>query len=297
LGLDFDASLARFSRHGDDLMDRWDGEWFRRPFRIGDEIGAVGLRRPGRDQLFLDVETSPSPPTAGLTPRLRSMFVDHQVALAELGSRDPVIGELRMRYPGVFPVLALDPLAALLAIVTSQQVNLTLALTVRRAILQRLGTPIALGGAVVLCPDPEKMAAATTEVWAELRLTRAKGRCLGQLSRSICSGEISLEKLESASDAAVREQLTALPGLGPWTASQYLNRVLGRSVVVADDLGVRKAVQVAYGLPAMPFPAEVLELTAHYGGAAFTAQQLLLYHLVAVGPRPVPRGKAGTPIT
>ncbi len=276
-------------------MDRWDGEWFRRPYRIGGEVGAVGLRRPSRGQQFPEIETSPSPPAASLPPRLRSMFVDEQVALSELGRRDLVIGELRLLYPGVFPVLALDPLAALLAIVTSQQVNLTLALTVRRAILQRLGAPIALGEEVVLCPDPERMAAATTEVWAELRLTRAKGRCLGQLGRSICSGELSLEDLEFDSDAAVREQLTALPGLGPWTASQYMNRVLGRSVVVADDLGVRKAVQFAYRLPTMPHPAEVLELTAHYGGAAFTAQQLMLHHLVALGPRAVQRGTAMTP--
>jgi 3-methyladenine DNA glycosylase/8-oxoguanine DNA glycosylase len=48
---------------------------------------------------------------------------------------------------------------------------------------------------------------------------------------------------------------------------------------VADDLGVRKAVQFAYRLPVMPLAEEVLELTSAYGFAAFAAQQLLLYHL------------------
>lgn len=290
--LDLDVSLARFSRHGDDLMDRWDGHRFLRPYRFAGEIGAVRLRRSASTESILEVTTTPARPTAELSGRLQSMFVDEQPALIMLGRRDPVIAELRELHPGLFPVRALDPLGALLAMVTAQQVNLTLALTVRRAILQRLGRRIAVGDDFVLSPDPEQMAAAAPEVWAELRLTRAKARCLGTLGAAICRGELSLESLESASDAEVRDRLTALPGLGPWTASQYLTRVLGRSVVVADDLGVRKAVRLAYRLPVIPLAAEVLELTSEYGGAAFTAQQLLLYHLSRVSR---PAGPAITP--
>jgi 3-methyladenine DNA glycosylase/8-oxoguanine DNA glycosylase len=281
VGLDLDASLARFSRYGDDQMDRWDGHRFMRPYRIEGEIGAVRLRRQPATDFFLEVETAPVNPTPGLGRRLQSMFVDEQDALAELGRRDPVIAELKELHPGVFPVRALDPLGALLAMVTAQQVNLTLALTVRRAILQRLGQRIVVGDEFVICPDPEQMAAASPEGWAELRLTKAKARCLGALGAAICRGELSLEALELASDAEVRERLTELPGLGPWTASQYLTRVLGRPVVVADDLGVRKAVQLAYRLPLMPLATEVLELTADYREAAFSAQQLLLFHLMS----------------
>ncbi|HVB13209.1 MAG TPA: hypothetical protein VNH38_00415 [Candidatus Dormibacteraeota bacterium] len=278
-GFSLRASLARFSSHGDDLMDRWDGHSFRRPFRIEGEIGAVWLRRLGATEQFLRLETASGQLTEGLRQRLQSMFVDEQPALAELGRRDPVIAELHQLHPGVFPILSLDPLGALLTMVTAQQVNLTLALTVRRAILQRLGRRIDLGDDFVLQPDPEQLAAATAEIWGSLRLTRAKGRCLAALGDAICRGRLSLEALELASDAEVRARLTELPGLGPWTASQYLTRVLGRPVVVADDLGVRKAVQFAYRLRLLPTAGEVLELTSHYGPAAFTAQQLLLYHL------------------
>jgi DNA-3-methyladenine glycosylase II len=278
-GLDLDASLARFSRHGDDLMDRWDGRSFRRPFRIEGAVGAVWLRREEALGKVLEVETASGELTPGLRLRLQSMFVDEQLALAKLGGRDPVIAGLLELHPGVFPVRSLDPLGALLAMVTAQQVNLGLALSVRRAILQRLGRRILLGDDFVIYPDPEQMAAASDEVWGSLRLTRAKALCLGALGGAICSGYLSLDALESASDSEVRERLTELPGLGPWTAGQYLTRVLGRPVVVADDLGVRKAVQFAYRLPVMPLAEEVLELTSAYGFAAFAAQQLLLYHL------------------
>lgn len=267
-------------------MDRWDGRRFLRPFRVAGVVGAVRLRSSASAPSHLCVEILPGPPPSELAEKLGSMFVEERAALSDLGRRDPVVGELLELHPGVFPVRALDPLGALLAMVTAQQVNLTLALNVRRDILLRLGNRITVGDDFVLCPDPVQMAAAAPEVWAELRLSRAKARCLTALGAALCHGELSLDELELASDSEVRERLTSLPGLGPWTASQYLTRVLGRPVVVADDLGVRKAVQLAYRLPLIPTPREVLELTSDYGAATFSAQQLLLHHLSQMSRTP-----------
>ena len=285
--LDLGASLERFSRHGDDLMDRWDGQSFRRPFRIGGQAGAVCLRRGAAGQLRLEVKSAAGAVPEQLQPRLERMFVDERPSLEGLARRDEVIAALLDRYPGVFPVLYLDPVGALLFMVTAQQVNLRLALTVRRAILTALGGRIEVGEDFVLYPEPERMAEASPQVWAGLHLTRAKGRCLTALAAALASGELSLEALEQAPDAEVRARLMELPGLGPWTCGQYLTRVLGRPLLVAEDLGVRKAVQFAYRLPAMPRAEEVRELTADYRRAAFSAQQLLLYHL-SRHDRPLP---------
>lgn len=270
-------------------MDRWDGTSFLRPFRIHGRVGAVRLRRLPGPQLRLQVETDLGPSAKELPRRLQSMFVDEQAALLELAARDPVIAGLHALYPGVFPVRSLDPLAALLSIVTAQQVNLAVALIFRRTILLRLGQRIAIGEDFVIAPDPERLASATAEDWAAIRFSRSKARCLTALGLAVSTGKLSFEELESAGDGEVRERLMELPGLGPWTASQYLTRVLGRPVVVADDLGVRKAVQLGYRLPVIPTAMEVLRLTADYGPAAFTAQQLLLYHLTqASRPRAAP---------
>lgn len=248
------------------------------------------LQRRTPHAAYLEVRTNSRLASLPLGPRLRTMFVDQQSALASLAQRDPVIAQLWGWYPGVLPVRYLDPLGALLAMVTAQQVNLSLALKVRRAILQRLGCRIQLADDFVLCPDPERLAAATAETWAGLRLTRAKGRCLSALGAAVSRGDLDLDALEGAADQEVRMRLEELPGLGPWTAGQYLTRVLGRPLVVAEDLGVRKAVQLAYRLPQLPAAEEVRALTAHYGSAAFSAQQLLLYHLSrpgrAAGPAP-----------
>lgn len=278
-GINLNASLERFSRHGDDLMDRWDGLSFRRPFRIAGQVGAVRLRRSVEAEGRLEAVTDNGPPSEQLTIRLRSMFSDEQSELRELGERDPVIGDLIELHPGVFPVLALDPLAALLAMVTAQQVNLTVALSFRRAVLIRLGQRINLGDDYVIAPDPERWAGATVEDWAAVRFSRSKARCLAALGLAVSTGQLSFEHLEESSDQEVRERLMDIPGLGPWTATQFLTRVLGRPLVVADDLGVRKAVQLAYRLLQLPTALEVLGITSDYGPAAFSAQQLLLYHL------------------
>ncbi|MGH7611160.1 MAG: DNA-3-methyladenine glycosylase family protein, partial [Candidatus Dormibacteria bacterium] len=180
------------------------------------------------------------------------------------------------------PVLHLDPLAALIGFVSAQQVNLAFACSVRREVLLRFGQRLELGEDFVMVPDAERLARAAGDQLAGLRLTRAKARCLVALAQATVLGELEPGVLDELEDAEVERRLTDLPGVGPWTARQFLGRVLGRPVLVAGDLGVRRAVRVAYGLAQDPSIAEVEALTAHYGGAALAAQQLLLYHLTQV---------------
>ena len=78
-------------------------------------------------------------------------------------------------------------------------------------------------------------------------------------------------------------------GIGVWTAEWLLARTLGRPRVVAGDLGVRKAVGLAYLGGGLPTDVEVRRLTAHWGEAAGMAQALVLHALVAgasTGDRP-----------
>ncbi|MHB1160446.1 MAG: hypothetical protein ACYC3V_08975 [Chloroflexota bacterium] len=69
-------------------------------------------------------------------------------------------------------------------------------------------------------------------------------------------------------------------GIGVWTAEWILARTLGRPRVVAGDLGVRKAVGLAYMGSPLPGEGEVRVATADWGSSAGVAQQLLLHGLV-----------------
>ena len=101
----------------------------------------------------------------------------------------------------------------------------------------------------------------------------------GATRKAASDGELKLASFADLDDAEVVERLVALPGVGRWTAEWFLARTLGRPVVVAGDLGVRKAVGVAYCEGRMPSEAEVRSATAHWGAAAGVAQQLLLHGL------------------
>src|SRR5439155_2186487 len=91
---------------------------------------------------------------------------------------------------------------------------------------------------------------------AELRgvgLSGAKTRSIRTLAAEITEGRLDLAVLAGADDAAVDRALTALPGIGPWTAEMYRIFCLGRlDVLPVADLGLRAAVQEHFKLPAMP---------------------------------------------
>jgi DNA-3-methyladenine glycosylase II len=111
-------------------------------------------------------------------------------------------------------------------------------------------------------PTPEEVLAADEE---ELRaaggLSRAKVGYLRSLATHVIDGSLELGRLDELDDATVTAELVAVKGLGEWSAHMYLMFTLDRPDVIAPgDLGIRKAIMLAYGLDAMPAPAEVLAI-------------------------------------
>ncbi|MEL7311744.1 MAG: DNA-3-methyladenine glycosylase 2 family protein [Pseudomonadota bacterium] len=84
-------------------------------------------------------------------------------------------------------------------------------------------------------------------------LSNAKTRYLLALAASVCSGELNFRSLARQSDGDVIERLTALPGIGEWTAQMFLMFGLLRSDVAAPgDLGLQKGMQALDGLQERP---------------------------------------------
>ena len=93
-------------------------------------------------------------------------------------------------------------------------------------------------------------------------LSRAKAAYLRSLAEHVIEGELELDRLNELPDEEVIAQLTAVKGLGPWTAHMFLIFHLRRpDVLPVGDLGVRRAVQLAYGMEDLP-PAAELERIA-----------------------------------
>jgi DNA-3-methyladenine glycosylase II len=103
----------------------------------------------------------------------------------------------------------------------------------------------------ILAEDPETLRAAAG-------FSRAKVRYLRSLAEHVLAGELELERLAVLPDDEVIAELTAVKGIGEWSAHMFLMFTLHRPDVLAvGDLGVRNAAMRAYDLPAPPKPAEL----------------------------------------
>jgi DNA-3-methyladenine glycosylase II len=132
---------------------------------------------------------------------------------------------------------------------------------------------------------------------AELRaigLTQAKARAVHELGIELVSGSFSFEQLESMSDGEAQARLSALRGVGPWSAQLFLLRAMGRpDVFPAGDLGLRRAIELIDSLPRMPtIPEAAKRALAWRPYRSFAAKYLWLHYASGAA---VPREQTGNP--
>jgi DNA-3-methyladenine glycosylase II len=102
-------------------------------------------------------------------------------------------------------------------------------------------------------PTPAELIAAEEEALREAGLSRQKIRYLRDLAARVHGGELELHVLHELSDEEVSGKITAVKGLGRWSADMFLMFHLRRpDVLPVGDLGIRRAVEKAYGLPGLP---------------------------------------------
>ncbi len=277
--LDIPASLELFRRSGDDLLDRWDGTQLLRTLRIGERRVAYACTLAGTMEPALHVATDDPEHLAAVVAAVHATFVPAPPEFADLLQRDPVIARLDAAYPGLRTVRQFDLLAALARCISAQQVNLRWAATTRRRLAETFGERHQVGEQVVYSLPAERLAAASVDEIRALQFTTRKAEYLITVAQAIASGRLSGALLETLPDEEVIARLSALRGIGRWTAEWILARTLGRPVVVAGDLGVRKAVGLAYLGTPLPSETAVREATAHWGPSAGVAQTLLLHGL------------------
>ena len=146
-----------------------------------------------------------------------------------------------MRPSGPSPPLAPDPFESLVTSITAQQVSLFAAFAIRNRLLQRFGER---GDHAYSFPTRERLAAADEPELFSLGFSRRKAEYLVDLARS----DLDLDALTALGDDEVRDAITAVRGLGGWTADWVLARHLGRPHAwPAGDLALRKAVSLLYG--------------------------------------------------
>ncbi len=179
-------------------------------------------------------------------------------AAATLHAADPVLAELIDRY-GIDGLgerrrsRPRDHYGVLVRAIIGQQVSTHAANAMFRRLTDRFGGRLPIPKEV-LADDPQELRAAAG-------LSNAKVAFLRSLADHVLDGSLELNKLGRLPDERVIEELVAVKGIGPWTAQMFLIFHLNRpDVLAAGDLGIRRAIMLAYGLPEMPDPEEIERL-------------------------------------
>ena len=110
-------------------------------------------------------------------------------------------------------------------------------------------------------PSPTELLGVDPGKLREAGLSWRKISTLRDLAERLSDGRLNAEVLSSLPDDEIMAELTAIPGIGPWTVQGALLIALQREdVVLPGDLALRKAIQAAYQLDHLPTQQEVLAI-------------------------------------
>lgn len=181
---------------------------------------------------------------------------DFAAARRALMRRDPVLAAI-IRQHGPCGLGAVrdrfDHFAMLARAIVFQQLSTKAATTIHNRLVESLGgsmTPEALAGL-----DEARFRAAG--------ISRQKAAYLRDLAEKVAAGAVPLHQVDSLPDDEVIAALTAVKGIGRWTAEMFLIFRLQRpDVLPVGDLGIQNAMQKAYRLRKKPTPDRMRRLAA-----------------------------------
>jgi DNA-3-methyladenine glycosylase II len=229
---DFELSTARYRAFGTDLANLWhEGGLHRvvdgREVRISDSTNGVAVEP-------LDADIEP------IVRKLLGAEFDLDAFYA-FAAGEPVLAELAQELRGLRPPIAVEPFETLVTAITAQQVSLRAAFAIRNRLIERFGVRAEHAYAF---PTRERLALAEPEEVTAVGFSRRKA----EYTIGIAGSDLDLHGLALLPDEEVKAALTALPGIGEWTADWFLARHLARPTAwPAGDLGLRKAVSRFYG--------------------------------------------------
>ena len=186
--------------------------------------------------------TQLSPPALfPIVTRLRQQFdlLADPVAIASALGADATLAPCVRRRPGLRVPGAWDGFELAVRAVLGQQVSVAAATTLAGRLARVHGTPLATGDDGLACVFPAAATLATANLDG-LGITGARIATIRALATEIAAGRLELSA--AADPDSTNAALSALPGIGPWTAAYIAMRVLRvPDAFPAADLGLRRA--------------------------------------------------------
>jgi len=136
--------------------------------------------------------------------------------------------------------------------IISQQLSVKAAATIERRFKELFDSEY---------PEPAEILAKSVEELRTAGLSGAKAKYIQDLAQHILDGKLEFDKFDAMANEAVITELTAVKGIGEWTAHMFLMFCMGRlDILATGDLGIRNGVAKLYDLDHIPSPTEVTEI-------------------------------------
>jgi DNA-3-methyladenine glycosylase II len=287
--LDAPGTLARYHRWGEDPTTQVGDGVFRRVLRVERRLVPYEARWSGpvddtRITIRVPGAEAAAVGEAAVTEVRRILGLDFDLlGFYRTAKADPALAALVEPLYGLRPTLAPTPFEMLVGSITAQQINLSFAFACRARLVRRYGTPVRFGRETVWAfPDAARIAGARVRELRALKYSTRKAEYIRDLARAVVGGALDLAGVCAAPTPEVIGRLTALRGLGRWTADWFVVRCLGRGEVCpAGDLAVRKAFDHYYGRRGRALSETAIRRRA----AAWGPHQNLAVHYLLAGMR------------
>ena len=175
------------------------------------------------------------------------------------------IEHLRKNDPILAPIIASSPKPAitphhdyygeLVSSIISQQLSVKAAASIQKRVMQLYNDRL---------PAPKEILATSAEQLRECGLSRPKISYMQDLATRVLEGTLNFKNFDELSNDQIISELTAVKGVGEWTAHMFLLFCMGRlDILPTGDLGIRNGVKYLYGLEALPDAHAIQEISAH----------------------------------
>jgi DNA-3-methyladenine glycosylase II len=185
-----------------------------------------------------------------------------------LAESDPVLSRLVVHFRGMRIPQAVTVYETLISAILEQQVNLTFAHKVKKALIDTYGGRLDYEGrSYSAFPDPAALAITSPRELRRIQISGPKARYIIGISRVVLDGSLDLEDLRTLEPSIAFERLREQKGVGPWTAQYVGLRALGHlDCLPAGDVGLQKAIQNFYRLRKQPSLARVEKIARGWVG-------------------------------
>lgn len=295
---DFDLSASIFST-GFPEYRVYDGGEFRQALRLDGILALCRVTSKGTVEepalrVRLESDSPISPAGARRAGRLLTRMFNLDMDLAPFYravAADPVMSRLAERLYGLKSPTTPTVFEALVDSIIEQQISLASAHSMQRRLIHAFGDRLELDRTYYLFPTPERLAASSHAAVRACGLSGRKSEYVRSVAKMVAGGELDLDKYERYEDIGlIREELSGIRGVGPWTAEMTMIRGLHKlDSVPADDVGLQAKIAHYYGRTGKVSSADLRQVAESWGPyRGLGGYYLIVAHHLGIAPEKGP---------